>query len=108
MQQVKGYYDEGFFKSVVFVSRKEDLKLAEELEELTSKNNFKLGNIDKAEAVRMVRKRIGNLKFISDQNIIKIFSKDNNTRAFLKNCEDACRYAFESGSKGVTDEHIQK
>ena len=108
LQEVKNYYDGGFFKSVIFVSRKEDIKLTEELEDLISKNNFKLGNIDKTEAVRMARKRIGNLKFISDQSIIKIFNKDNNPRAFLTNCVDACRLAFESGSKEVTDEHIQK
>ena len=42
------------------------------------------------------------------QNIIKILNKDTNTRIFLKNCEDVCRYAFENGDKEVTEEHIKK
>lgn len=108
LKQVKAYYDEGFFKSVIFVSKKEDMKLTKELEELTSKNKFKIGNIDKTEAVKIIRKRIGNLKFISDQNIIKIFNKNTNPRVLLKNCEDVCRYAFENGPKEVTEKHIKK
>ncbi|MBL7054645.1 hypothetical protein ISS05_02720 [Candidatus Woesearchaeota archaeon] len=56
----------------------------------------------------MIRKRIGNLKFISDKNIIRIFNKNNNLRAFLKNCEDVCRLAFENGDKEVTEKHIKK
>ena len=105
VEQAKNYHDEGFFKSVIFVSKKEDI--TKELEDLIGKNKFKLGIIDKTEAVRIVRKRIGNLKFISDQNIIKIFNKNNNPRIFLKNCEDICRYAFENDSKEVTEEHIK-
>jgi len=40
-EQIRNYYDEGFFKSVIFVSKKEDIKLTEELEELIGKNKFK-------------------------------------------------------------------
>jgi len=105
IEQAKNYHDEGFFKSVIFVSKKEDI--TKELEELIGKNKFKLGIIDKTEAVKIVRKRIGSLKFISDQNIIKIFNKNVNPRSFLKNCEDVCRHAFENGSKEVTEEHIK-
>jgi len=47
------------------------------------------------------------LKFISDTNIIKIFSKDNNPRSFLKMVEDVCRYAFENGSSRVSENHIK-
>ena len=108
LTQIKAYYDEGFFKSVIFVSKEEDMKLTKELEELTGKNKFRIGNVDKTEAVKIIRKRIGNLKFISDQNIIKIFNKNKNPRSFLKNCEDVCRNAFENGSKKATEEHIKK
>ena len=106
IKAIKTYYDDGFFKSVIFVSKREDL--TKELKNLAGNNNFKLGNIGKTEAVKLIRKRIGSLKFISDQNIIKIFNKDTNPRAFLKNCEDVCRYGFEQGDKKVTDEHIKE
>ena len=108
IEHAKNYHDQGFFKSIIFVSKEMDVKHIKELEELAGKNRFKLGNIDKKEAVKIIRKRIGNLKFISDENIIKIFNKNNNPRAFLKNCEDVCRYAFENGSKEVKEEHIRK
>ena len=108
LEQINAYYDEGFFKSVIFVSKEEDMKLTKELEELTGKNKFRIGNVDKTEAVKIIRKRIGNLKFISDQNIIMIFNKNKNPRSFLKNCEDVCRNAFENGSKKATEGHIKK
>ena len=107
MEQVKEYYDEGFFKSVIFVS-KENINLTKELEELIGKDKFNTSDINETDAVNMLRKRVGKLKFISDQNIINIFNKNKNPRAFLKNCEDVCRYAFESGAKSVTDKHIRK
>ncbi len=106
LKQVKAYYDEGFFKSVIFVS-KGDIRLTGELENIIGKNKYGLAGLNKKEAVKMVRKRIGKLKILSDESIIKIFNKNNNPRFFLKNCEDACRHAFESGTKEVKDEHIK-
>jgi len=108
LDQVKKYYDDGFFKSVVFVSKYDDLDLGEDLEYLIGKNKFKLGNMTKPEAVKMVRERIGNLKFVSDSMIVKIFEKDKNSRSFLKNCEDVCRVAFEDESSEVLDDHVLK
>ena len=107
IEQVKSYYDSGFFKSVVLVSKSENIKLTEELEEAIGENAFRLGDMTRAEAVIMIRKRIGDLKFISDQIIVKIFSENENSRAFLKNCEDVCRYAFENGDEIITEEHIK-
>ena len=108
MNQIKEYYDEDFFKSVVLVSCKEDVKLTEELKELIEKNRFKLGKISQNEAVELIRERIGDLKLISDEMIIKVFGKNPNPRAFLKNCEEVCRYAFEQGAETVSEEHINK
>lgn len=108
MHNVKKYYDEGFFRSVVFVSKYEDVELTKELEDEISENKFKLDNMTKKEAVEMIRKRIGNIRFIDDEMIMSIFSKDKNSRNFLKNCEDVCRYAFECGDHAVLDRHIKK
>ena len=108
MHNLKKYYDEGFFRSVVLVSKYENVDLTEELEHEINRNKFKLDNMTKEEAVEMIRKRIGNLKFISDKIILKIFSKDKNYRNFLKNCEDVCKYAFENGDGVVLEEHIKE
>ena len=108
IEQVKKYHEEGFFKSVILVSKKEDMELTKELEEIIVENKFELGNIDKTDAVKMIRRRIGKLKFISDKNIIRIFNKNTNPRVFLRNCEDVCRYAFENDSNEATEEHIKE
>jgi hypothetical protein len=70
------------------------------------KNNYALGNISKENAIQLVRKRIGNLEFLPDNMIIKIFNKNKNPRAFLKNCEAVCREAFEDTVDKVTDKHL--
>jgi AAA+ ATPase superfamily predicted ATPase len=107
IKKSKEYFDEGYFKSVVFVSKIEDLKHIKEIEELVGDNKFKLGEISKTDAIRLVRKRIGDMEFLQDKIITKIFTKNKNPRNFLKNCEEVCRHAFEEGSTEVTDEHVK-
>jgi Cdc6-like AAA superfamily ATPase len=106
MEQIKKYYDNKFFKLVVFVSKYEDTNLTPELKDVISENKFKLGNMTENQAVEMIRERIGGLKFVTDEIIIQIFNKDKNSRSFLKNCEDVCRYAFEKENSVVTKEHV--
>jgi nucleoside-triphosphatase THEP1 len=107
IEMLKQYYQDGFLKSVVFVSKVEDIKLIREIDSLVGKNKYMIRSIDKDDAVKLIRKRIGDLKFVSDEKIAKIFSRNRNPRAFLMNCEDVCRYAFERGASKVSDEHIE-
>ena len=108
LERVKEYYDDGFFHSVVFVSRDDKVKLPKSLVKEINGNRFTLENMTGKEAVKMVRKRIGDLNFLGDEVILKIFGKDKNSRNFLKNCEDVCRIAFESGADFVDSEHVEK
>lgn len=106
--QIGKYYHTGFFKSLVFVCDKDIIDREEELNDLVNGNKFNVGDITSKDAIKLIRKRVGNLKLISDKNIIKIFNHNKNPRAFLKNCEDVCRFAFENNSKTVTEEHIKE
>ncbi len=108
LERVKDYYDREFFKTVVLVSKRENLELTEELKMEIGSDGFRLGDMSDDEAVEMVRKRIGDLKLLSDEMILEIFRKDKNSRNFLKNCEDVCRVAFESRNLEVLDEHVLK
>jgi len=108
LERVKKYYDDGFFRSVVFVSKYEDVELPKDLAEEIGENKFVLGDMTKSEAVKMIRERIGSLKFLGDEVILKIFMRDRNSRNFLKNCEDVCRVAFESGANEVGLEHVDR
>ena len=83
---VKEYHEKGFFKSVVFVSSKEgSLMLSDELKKLIGKNKYLFGNLDHAEAVDLVRGRIGDLHFISDDMIVMILRQNRNPRRHGKN-----------------------
>jgi len=107
LEKVKQYYDDGFFRSVVFVAKSDDVKLPKDLAEEIDENKFVLGDMGKKDAVLMIRKRIEDLKFLSDDMILKIFKKDENSRSFLKNCEDVCRVAFESDADAVDKTHVE-
>ena len=107
-REIKSLYDKCFFFSVVFVSTKEDFGMTKDLQIMIEKNKFKLKEITEKDAVNLVRKRIGNIEYISDENISRIFNKDKNPRSFLKNCEDIFRFAYESESKEVTLKHIKE
>jgi len=108
LERVKRYYDDGFFRTVVFGSKDDSKELPEELVKEIGGNAFKLGNVTRGEAVKMIRERIGKLKFLGDDVILKIFKKDGNSRNFLKNCEDVCRVAFEDGASVVGGNHVDK
>jgi len=108
LERLKEYYDDGFFRSVVFVAKSSEIEVPEDLAEEIGENMFVLGNMSNKDAVLMIRKRIGDLKFFGDDMIVKIFKKDGNSRSFLKNCEDVARVAFESGADTVGVEHIEK
>jgi len=108
LERLKEYYDDEFFRSVVFVGKSDDVAMSEELEAEIGENRFALGNMRKSDAVLMIRKRIGDLGFLGDDMIVKIFKKDENSRSFLKNCEDVVRVAFESGADSVSDVHIER
>ena len=100
------YYKLGFFKSAILASKKDDIELSNELTETIGRNHYDLREITPEEAIKIVRKRIGPIGFITDEMIVKIFKKNKNPRAFLKNCEDVCRFSYESGAKKVSEKDI--
>ncbi len=106
MDNVKTYFEQDFFRSVIFVSKKEDIFLPVGIKKIIGKNYYDLNNISQDEAVTMIRKRIGDLQFLSDEMIIRIFKRNKNPRAFLKNCEDVCRNTFNDGAEKVTSKDV--
>lgn len=109
MDRLREYFQMGFFRSIILVSKSEkEIRLSKELKGIIGESRFEMGNLSSKDAIALVRKRIGNLKFLPDDSIVKIYRKNPNPRAFLKNCEDVCRSAFESGSGKVTDKIIKK
>jgi len=103
-------YDSEHLKSIVFVSNKYDkVRFTDELKELIGKNIMHVGEITPDEAVDLARKRIGDVDFVSNKLIKKIFEKSkNNPRKFLQNLEEVFRLAHSEGAKKITENHIKK
>ncbi|MBL7051509.1 MAG: hypothetical protein ISS01_00305 [Nanoarchaeota archaeon] len=110
-QKLYSYYQEGFFKSIVLVGKgiqKEDIskEFKPHLKEID------LESVDEETAVKIIKKRVGDLNLLTDSVIKKIFNKSgNNVRLLLKNCEEACKYSVQTGRKKVNEDvlaHIFK
>ncbi len=101
-------YKQGYFKAVVLVARnKKSANLNTELEELISKDYVQMQEMTSETAAKMIRNRIGSVDYISDVMIKRIFQVRKNPRMFLENCEDVCRYAFNTNSEKVNEKHLE-
>jgi len=107
INKIEDYYEGGFFKSVLLVSQEKISSLTRTMNEKLVNNKFLVSNITSKNAIKIIRERIGDIDFVSDKNLILIFNKNRNIRAFLKNCEDVFRYTYESGDEEVTPTHIE-
>jgi hypothetical protein len=103
-QKIHSYYQEGYLKSVVLVGKGIDkARIPEGLK--SNLSEISLDSINSETAVKVIRKRIGNLALINDEMIKEIFQlSNNNVRLLLKNCEEACRFAVQTGRKTVNTE----
>ena len=103
-QKLYSYYQEGYLKSIVLVGKNiETKKIVAELHK--NLKEVSLDKIDESTAVKVIRKRIGDLTLLPDAMVKKIFAmSNNNVRLLLKNCEEACRYAVQTGRKAVIDD----
>jgi predicted AAA+ superfamily ATPase len=108
-ENLREYYEQGNFKSVVLVADNFDkLKITDYFFDLVKDNIISLTELDEDEAVALIRSRIGDEDFISDESIKDIYKKSKkNPRTLLKNCEDVCRYAYEYGDEKVMDSHVK-
>ncbi|MFH1642528.1 MAG: hypothetical protein ABIC04_06555 [Nanoarchaeota archaeon] len=105
-RQIKEYYDEGHFKSIVFVGKDLDNSVPTIVKNMVRSNIYTFKGLSDSDAVQLVRKRIGKLQMISDDTIIKVNKKSNNPRDLLKNMEDVFRHAVESKKPAVDDQSI--
>ena len=106
--QVADYFHKGFFRSVILVThRQADLVLTSALRELLKDSIFRLNKLDRRSAVALVRKRIGNLQFLPDDIIERVYALNSNPRQLLKNCEAVCRRAAEEGADRVLVKHVK-
>ncbi len=109
-EELHHHFDEGVFKSIILVGKDfKKIKFGNGLKGLIGKNIIRMKKFNNEEAVKFIRKRIGNLKILSD-DIIKILNKkaDGNPRRLLKACEEVSKYAIENFEDEVTEEIVNK
>ena len=98
------YYRSKYFNSIVLVSPEFNQEnLPDSFDSMLQK--FKLDEVSDEEAVRLIRKRVGQLPYLNDELIKYVFNKSGkNVRTLLKNCELLCKHAFENDLDEVTKE----
>lgn len=106
--KLKNYYKRNFW-SIVLVGHKYDGLQINGLKEAIGDNVISLRKLNADEAIRLIRRRIGNLNFLPDNVIKVIFEKSKmNPRRLLKNCEEVCKYSYSKGARQVMLEHVNK
>lgn len=109
-EALQHFYEKGNFKSIVFVADSFDkLKINDYFLDLIEDNIISLTELDEEEAVSLIRSRIGNSSFLSDEMIKQVYHiSKKNPRTLLKNCEDVCKYAYDFGDDNVMEEHVKE
>ena len=107
-EKLKDYYKKHFW-AIVLVGYDFKKLQVNGLKEAIGEDVISLRKLNAEEAVRLIRRRIGNLNFLPDNMIKVIFEKSkSNPRRLLKNCEEVCKYTYDQGGSQVTLEHIDK
>ena len=102
------HYNAGDFKAVVLTTHDiGEVPLIDELKKAIGEYSFFLNNLHQDDAVRLIRKRIGNMSLLPDATIRSIYRINKNPRAFLQNCEDVCKWAVENNVRHVSAEDIE-
>ncbi len=99
------------FKTIVMVTKDiKKMNMGDGMKKTIGKDNvIKLNKLTEEAAIKMIRKRIGDTKLLSDAMIKLILKKsDYNPRHLLKNCEEVCKYAVENIEDVVKEEHVKK
>jgi len=106
MEKIVDLYDQGYFKSIVLVSKKEVL-LTEDLRDLVEENTYKLGELTPQQAVELIQGRLEGHEILNEEMTQAIYDLDRNPRAVLANCEDSCRNAIINGREKVNFDDVK-
>jgi len=110
MERIKYLYDNDHIRSVVFAGADFNaVSFTFGIKERIGSNIIKSPLLSPDDAVKLIRKRIGNDKLLSDEIIKEMCILSNrNPRRLLQMCEDACIKAIIEGKNSVTKEYTEK
>ncbi|MBI5797414.1 hypothetical protein HZA98_00735 [Candidatus Woesearchaeota archaeon] len=107
-ERLLSYYQEGYIKSIVLIGKgikKDQIVLGFK----THLSEVSFGEINEDIALQVIKKRIGDLPLLPDSVIRKIYQhSQGSVRVLLKNCEEVCKKAVETGRKRVTEDFLKQ
>jgi hypothetical protein len=110
-EEVMKALEEKKFKTIVIVTKDtKKMNFGDGMKKAIGKDNIiKLNKLSEDAAIKLIRKRVGDTKLLSDQMIKLLLKKsDYNPRHLLKNAEEVCKYAVENIEDVVKEEHVKK
>jgi hypothetical protein len=107
-EKIKYYFDQNYLHSVVFATQNYDeFQISRSLRDRIMNQVFELPNINKFDALRIVRNRFQDAFFLGDEAIFKIYQQSNSNIKFtLRNCEKVCRFVVNEGRGEVLVKYI--
>jgi len=107
--EVIDHFKQGYFKSIVLVGKSEEINFTREMKESIAGQVYNFGQITDENAIKLIRRRIGNLPLLSDEIIKEINKKSQrNPRFLLENCEDICRSTIDKGQRRISYKDVNE
>ena len=109
-ERIKYLYDNDHVKSVVFAGADfNTVPFPPGVKERIGNNIIKSPLLSPDDAVKLIRKRIGNDPLLSNEIIKEMYNLSNcNSRKLLQICEEVCMKVVMEGKNSVTKEYIEK
>lgn len=110
MERIKYFFDENFLKSVIFTGENfKDVDFSKSLIQRIEGRVLIIPPLESYQAVDLVRERIGDLKFISDELIEQIAELSNyNPKQILKALEEVSEYVVSVDEDVIEAKHIEQ
>ncbi len=110
MERIKNYYDENFLLSVIFTG--EDfgkIPFSDSLRQRMEGRVFKIPKMTDKQIVEMVRSRIGDIRFLSDEIITDVAKRsDNNPKRTLRSLDEISEFVVSLEEDIVTKAHVDE
>ncbi len=109
-EKIKYYFDEGFFKSVVFAGISYDKSnFTPSLRNRIGNRVIKLEPLTEDDAVIIIRSRIKDNQIIGNDIIKALWEKSfRNPRILLENCEDLCKFVTRNNRQKIKIQDIKE
>jgi predicted AAA+ superfamily ATPase len=98
-EKIKYYFDQGHIKSVILAtSDYKRLDISDSLRNRILHQIYAIPQLNKYDALRIVRDRFPDTLFLADQTVIELFNRSQkNIKRTITYCEKLCRYTVKLG-----------